>query len=101
MPATVLLQGITSANHETAVRSVLALPDPERITIGVAFLNARGLSAVGHAIARAAPRTTVFVGIRNGITSAQGLTDLLQLGCSIYAVDTGSRSTLFHLWRRG
>ncbi len=96
MPAAVLLQGITAANHETAVKRVLALPNPERITIGVAFLNARGLSAVGHAIARVAPHTTVFVGVRNGITSAQGLTDLLQIECSIYAVDTGSRSTLFH-----
>ena len=96
MPTTVLLQGITRDNHESAVKRVLALPDPARITIGVAFMNARGLSAVGHALARAAARTTVFVGIRNGITSAQGLADLLQLGCSIYAVDTGSRSTLFH-----
>ena len=96
MPTTVLLQGITHDNHESAVKRVLALPDPTRITIGVAFLNARGLSVVGHALARAAARTTVFVGIRNGITSAQGLADLLQLGCSIYAVDTGSRSTLFH-----
>ena len=96
MPTTVLLQGITPDNHETAVKRVLALPNPARITVGVAFLNARGLSAVGHALARAAARTTVFVGIRNGITSAQGLADLLKLGCSIYVVDTGSRSTLFH-----
>ena len=96
MPATVLLQGITAANHETAIMRVLALPNPERITIGVAFLNARGLRVISHAIARVAPATTVFVGIRNGITSAQGLTNLLQIKCSIYAVDTGSRSRLFH-----
>ncbi len=94
--ATVILQGITYANHENAVKRVLAIPNPERITIGVAFLNAGGLSAVGHAIATAAANTTVFVGIRNGITSAQGLTELLRLGCSIYVVDTGSRSILFH-----
>ena len=96
MQATILLQGITAANHESAIMRVLALPNPERITIGVAFLNARGLQVIGHAIARVAPKTTVFVGIRNGITSAQGLTELLRLKCSIYAVDTGSRSMLFH-----
>ena len=92
----VLLQAITDQNHEAAIRHLLALPSPERITIGVAFLNAHGLSAIGHAIARVSARTTVFVGIRNGITSAQGLTNLLDLSCSIYVVDTGSRSLLFH-----
>ena len=96
MPATVLLQGITAANHEAAIMRVLAIPNPERITIGAAFLNVRGLLTIGHALARVAPNTTAFIGIRNGITSAQGLTNLLQLKCSIYAVDTGSRLRLFH-----
>ena len=96
MQATILLQGITAANHESAIMRVLALPNPERTTIGVAFLNARGLQVIGHALARVAPKTTIFVGIRNGITSAQGLADLLHLKCSIYAVDSGSRSRLFH-----
>lgn len=58
MSATVLLQGITPANHEAAIMRVLALPNPERVTIGVAFLNARGLQVISHAIARVAPVTT-------------------------------------------
>ena len=48
MPATILIQGITAANHETAIMRVLAIPNPERITIGAAFLNVRGLLALGH-----------------------------------------------------
>ena len=96
MPNKIILQGITDDNHETAVRRLLSLPNPERIVIGVAFLNAQGLLALGNAIAPVAAQTTFFVGIRNGITTAQGLIQLLRSECSVYVVDTGSRSILFH-----
>ena len=96
MSNSVLIQGIADDNHESAIKHLLALPNPQCITIAVAFLTARGLSGIRQAIAQVSSRTTVFVGIRNGITSAQGLSSLLQLSCSIYAVDTGSRSLLFH-----
>ncbi len=91
-----LLQGITHHTHETAVSELLALPHAERITVAVAFLNTYGLIPLSHALAPVATRTTFFVGIRNGITTAQGLTELLRLHCSVYVVDPGSRSILFH-----
>jgi len=37
-----------------------------------------------------------FVGIRNDITSVQGIKRLLRLGSQVHAVDTGSRSPIFH-----
>ena len=48
------------------------------------------------ALRAAAARTSLFVGIRNGVTSAQGIEGLLALGTRVYAVDTGSGSVLFH-----
>ena len=96
MSNSVLIQGITRESHESAIRRLLALTNPRCITIAVAFLTAHGLAPISHALARVSSRTTVFAGVRNGITSAQGLSNLLQLSCSIYAVDTGSRSLLFH-----
>jgi len=47
-------------------------------------------------IERVAENTTIMAGIRNGITSAQGLKTSLEMGCSTYVVDTGSRQLVFH-----
>ena len=40
--------------------------------------------------------TQIITGIRNGITSAQGLATAIEYGCKTYAVDTGSRNVIFH-----
>ena len=91
-----LLQGVTEDNHADAVRDVLAIPDPERVVIGAAFMNEGGLSILHHVLAPMADQTTIITGIRNGITSAQGLRRSLEIGCRTYAVDTGSRMIFFH-----
>ena len=91
-----LFQGVTPDDHLAAVRSILGIPNPQRIIMCVAFLNESGLTILNDALVPVAARTTILAGIRNGITSAQGLRKSLQLGCSTYAVDTGSRSVLFH-----
>ena len=59
-------------------------------------MNARGLSFLKDVIKPIAGKTTVLTGIRNGITSAQGLRTSLELGCSTHVVDTGSRNLVFH-----
>ncbi len=48
------------------------------------------------ALSPVAEQTTIVAGIRNGITSAQGLKKSLDIGCTTYVVDTGSRDVLFH-----
>ena len=96
MTKRVLFQGVTRDNHLAAVRQILAIPNPERVIISVAFMNEGGLSVLNDALAPVAARTTILAGIRNGITSAQGLQKSLEIGCSTYAVDTGSRIVIFH-----
>ena len=91
-----LLQAVTQDNHLTTVRHLLGIPLPERIVISVGFINENGLAALEAALSPIADRTTVVAGIRNGITSAQGLRKSLAIGCTTYVVDTGSRDVLFH-----
>ena len=91
-----LLQGVTPSTHLDAVRTLLDIPDPDRIIISVAFMTHGGLSLVRESLARVADRTIILAGIRNGITSAQGLQLAVEMGCSIYAVDTGTRTAIFH-----
>ena len=91
-----LLQGVTASTHLDAVRTLLEIENPERIVISVAFMSQGGLSSIADSIAGVADRTTLLAGIRNGITSAQGLRLAVELGCSTYAVDTGTRAAIFH-----
>lgn len=92
----IVFQGLTADDHLSAVKHVLELHRPTNIIICVAFLNSRGLSQLQNEIKKNADKTTIITGIRNGITSAQGLEKSLELGCSTYVVDTGSRNIVFH-----
>ncbi|MCZ0945567.1 MAG: hypothetical protein OXJ53_21140 [Gammaproteobacteria bacterium] len=74
----------------------MALPDLDEAILSVAFVTASGLGAIEEKLAPIAERTTMFAGIRNGITSAQALQKCLDLGLTTYIVDTGARSILFH-----
>ena len=96
MTKTLLLQGVTQDNHLATVRCLLRIPSPERVIISVGFMNEGGLVALETALAPIAEQTTIVAGIRNGITSAQGLRKSLDIGCTTYVVDTGSRDVLFH-----
>lgn len=97
MPKTkFLLQGVVHDNHMALLRSLLSLPEPQTIVLSTAFMTKAGLSILQDAIEPIAESTTVFAGIRNGITSAQALRLSMDLGCRTYTVDTGSRNIVFH-----
>lgn len=91
-----LFQGITAENHLAAMRYVLAIPEPQEIILSSAFMNRGGLLQIRTALEPVAAVTTIIAGIRNGITSAQGLLAALEFGCTALAVDTGSRNVIFH-----
>jgi HKD family nuclease len=91
-----LLQGLRKDNdHETALKALLNLRS-NRIIISVAFVRESGVKPLAAALKRNSTRTNVYVGIRNGVTSAQGLLELLRTGVRVIVVDTGSLSNLFH-----
>jgi HKD family nuclease len=96
MKKSILFQGVTSETHLEAVRHLLALPNPEEIIFSTAFMNRGGLLQIRAALEPVAGVTTIIAGIRNGITSAQGLLAALEFGCTALAVDTGSRNVIFH-----
>lgn len=96
MAKKLLLQGVTPDNHWAIVTHLLQIPHPERVVISVGFMNEGGLVALEAALSPIARHITILTGIRNGITSAQGLRKSLEIGCTTYVVDTGSRDVLFH-----
>jgi HKD family nuclease len=101
---TFILQGITPRTHAEAVRGLFDIPEIERVVLSVAFVSESGVRQLEEALTLHADRTTVFAGIRNDITSYQGLVLLHNMGVKLYTVDTGSRTVVFHpklYWVRG
>ena len=90
-----ILQGVTADNHLDEVHDIFSLNDISKAIISVAFLNYRGFSLLKDFIEPIAKKTVVIAGIRNGITSFQGVIASVQCGCKTYAVDTGSRNIVF------
>ena len=64
--------------------------------ISVAYLNLGGIELVADDLTALAERVSVFAGIRNGITSKQGLNRLLTAGVKLFVVDTGARGVIYH-----
>lgn len=91
-----ILQGITSKTHGQAVRELFNLSDIKRVMLSIAFVTESGVQQIEAALRAYAKRTTVFAGVRNDITSYQGLALLYKIGVKLYTVDTGSRTVIFH-----
>lgn len=91
-----ILQAVTSQNHIDAVSDLLSEGTPTRVIISTAFMSEAGISALEMVMQKVADKTEMYVGIRNGITTAQALQKALEIGCKVYAVDTGTRTRIFH-----
>ena len=91
-----LLQGFTSDNHLDALKGLFALPNIEKAIVSVAFLNEAGVDLLSSELSNLSSKTIVFAGIRNDITSRQGLHSLMQHGAKVHYVDTGARHVIFH-----
>jgi len=91
-----ILQGITENNHLNELKWLLAIPNPTEIIISTAFMRESGLMLIEEQISSLKKKPKVFVGIRNGITTAQGIEKCLEMGCETYTVDTGSSIIIFH-----
>jgi hypothetical protein len=64
--------------------------------LSVAFVREAGVFQIGKLLTQNSGTLKIFAGIRNGVTSAQGLMSLLKCGIKLYAVDTGSSTPIFH-----
>ena len=91
-----LLQGFTAQTHLAAVKRVLACPDLDKAILSIAFVNKAGVDLLATELAGLGAKVDVYAGIRNDITSRQGLRALMDHGANVHYVDTGARHVLFH-----
>lgn len=95
MAKELILQGLTERTHAEVLGEMFD-SEMDRAIISVAFASRDGVDLIEPILAPHSNKITVFAGIRNEITSAQALKRLLEIGVSLFAVDTGSRALLFH-----
>ena len=91
-----LLQAVTARFHADELRKLCSQEGCKRVLGSVAFVLQDGVSAIAPQLKQAAKVATFFVGIRNDITSIQAIKALLDLSVKVFAVDTGTRSVIFH-----
>lgn len=91
-----ILQGFTPRTHADALREIFKINDVERVILSVAFVSESGVQQIKKELKAHAAHVTVFAGVRNDITSHQGLSLLHSISGKLYAVDTGSRMVIFH-----
>lgn len=91
-----ILQGFTSSTHADALRSLFTILDIQRVILSVAFVSESGVQQIEKELIMNAKHVTVFAGIRNEITSYQGLVRLNAIGGKLFTVDTGCRTIIFH-----
>lgn len=91
-----ILQGFTPRTHTDAIRRLFDISDIEAAIFSVAFVTDDGVRLIEEGLRNIADRASVFSGIRNEITSKQGLARLFNMGITLYVVDTGARGIVFH-----
>ncbi|TCU29932.1 phospholipase D-like domain-containing protein [Rhizobium laguerreae] len=92
-----ILQGFTGRTHKDAIHDLFAVANIEKVLLSVAFVSESGVQQIEGLLTKHGAALSVFAGIRNDITSYQGLSRLSRIdGSTLYAVDTGSRNVVFH-----
>ena len=91
-----ILQGFTPRTHGAAIRELFEIPNIKRVLLSVAFITESGVDQIRDKLQTHAKGLTVFAGIRNDISTLQGLKLLHSFGGDLFAVDTGARHTVFH-----
>jgi HKD family nuclease len=91
-----ILQGFTARTHSAAIKELFQVPDIIRVVLSVAFVTESGVQQIESALRQHTSYVTVFAGIRNDITTYQGLVLLSNIVGNLYTVDTGSRAVIFH-----
>jgi len=91
-----ILQAVHNEDHLASARQIFGLAELQSAIISTAFITAGGLTLLEDVLTPIADRVRLFVGIRNGVTTVQGVQKALEIGCETYMVDTGTRTRIFH-----
>lgn len=90
------IQGFDSKTYAQVFKELLNTKNLEKIIISVAFVKEDGVNLIEQELKSVSKKVTIYSGIRNNITSYQGLLKLLRMGVTVFIVDTANRGRIFH-----
>jgi len=87
-----------AAGHQHAgeLNNLLAESWITSVILSSAFANSSGVAEVAPALRKLGQRCKLFIGARNGSTTAQAIAGLLATDAEVYLVDTAMRARIFH-----
>jgi HKD family nuclease len=92
-----ITQGFLEGNdHYIKLIEFLSSKNLRHAIFNIAFIKMSGINLLKTQLEQARGKLTVFAGIRNGITSIQAIFKLIDMGISVYLVDTGSGNIVYH-----
>lgn len=92
-----IVQGLVDNNdHYAALVQLFNLPNINRCLISTAFANLAGINLLIPNLRQLKDVLTIYVGIRNGISSKQAITLLLENDIHPFCVDTATQAYIFH-----
>lgn len=91
-----ILQGFSTRTHRDAVRELFGIEGVSRVIVSIAFVNESGVEQIEVQLKSHSHALVIFAGVRNDVTTYQGLYRLHKIGGKLFAVDTGSRTIIFH-----
>lgn len=90
-------QGISGEwNYRKQLKEMFELENINEVTIATAFLNKNGVELIKEDLRKVARSVTAYVGVRNAVTTFQGIMALIDLGVKVYAIDCGSPVKIYH-----
>ncbi len=92
-----IFQGLNkTSNHLDELKNIIEMKGATHIILSTAFLNEKGVSLIEESICSSSNKITIFAGVRNGVTTSQGISKLLDLGVEVYIIDTGLNHRIHH-----
>ncbi|HFK1792754.1 TPA: phospholipase D family protein, partial [Bacillus pacificus] len=91
-----LLQGIHNTKNVRNEIINLFTPTPSRMLFSTAYLKSNAILTIDSMLSSYSNPLTFYVGINNGNTSYQALTELFNRNVKIYTIDTGSVNIIYH-----
>lgn len=90
-------QGISGEwNYRKQLVEMFELDNINEVTLATAFLNENGVELISEELLKVASHVTAYVGVRNAVTTFQGIMALIDLGVKVYAVDCGGPMKIYH-----
>ncbi|MCF8428401.1 MAG: phospholipase D family protein [Bacteroidia bacterium] len=91
-----ITQQFQNVNHKDSILEIFQIASPQEFLICSAFITEEGVSKIENELITHAGISRVYIGIANGISSAQGLLRLYKTGAQVMCVDTGLNGVIFH-----